>query len=143
MQDYRTRRAARLTLLKRQTVLKWIAGFTVTVAVAVVSAFAPAAAVEARFLNVTTAGTDIAYELYLDASLEAQPDTELRIIARDQFGDREQKLAGGLSSGVFADLRPDTEYRLQIEIDAGFGWRALAKTTVRTDPGPGGAIVGY
>ncbi len=143
MQDYRTRRAARLTLLKRQTVLKWIAGFTVTVAVAVVSAFAPAASAEARFLNVSAAGTDIAYELYLDASLEAQPDTELRIVARDQFGDRTQKLASGMSSGVFTGLRPDTEYRLLVEIDAGFGFRTLAKTTVRTDPGPGGAIVGY
>ncbi len=143
MQDYRTRRAARLTLLKRQTVLKWIAGFTVTVAVTVISAFAPAAAAEARFLNVSAAGTDITYELYLDASLGDSPDAELRVLARDQFGDREQKLSPGMSSGVFTDLRPDTEYRLLIEIDSGFGWRTLAKTTVRTDPGPGGAIVGY
>ncbi|MDP3130915.1 MAG: hypothetical protein Q8N15_06280, partial [Bacillota bacterium] len=143
MQDYRTRRAARLNLMKRQTVMKWIAGFTVTIAVAVGSAFSPAAATEAKFLSASSAGTDIVYELYVDASLDLTSDTHIRVVARDQFGDREQSLGPGMSSGIFTDLRADTEYRLLIELDQGFGWRTLDKTSVRTARGPGGAIVGY
>jgi len=143
LQDYRTRRAARSALLKRQMLLKWIAGFTVTIAATVVAAFVPAAAAEATFLSVTAAGTDIAYEAYVDASLDESGDAAIRVVARDQFGDREQTVFAGRSSGVFTGLKADTEYRLLIEIDSGFGWRTLARTDVSTDPGPGGAIVGY
>ncbi|GEM_PF-2240781 len=141
--DYTQRRARRLTNLKRRMVMNWIAGFTVVAVVAVASAFSPVATVNAKFLEVETVGDDLYYRAYVEDGTGNAGDASLRIVARDQFGDRIHEAEPGANAGVFTSLKANTQYKVLIEINEGFGWRVLTKYVIQTGSGPGGRIVDY
>jgi len=129
--------------LNRFQALKSIfTSFAMTVAVVVVAAVvvpkSPSGSIQSgeAFTNVITYTVNV-----VDEDSAILPDT-LVIRLENQVEVYERSLELGISSGIFDNLNPNTEYTLKILANKGYGQELLDRMTLKTAERTGGAITG-
>jgi hypothetical protein len=126
---------------KLHIVRQWLTSFSMTVGVVFFVVAVVPSNPEATFVDVVGLKDAVVYEVSVTDSDHALDDGTLTVELSNQFGTQEQTIGLGFTSGVFGNLDPDTEYRLTVIGNKGFGDIALARTVIMTEPVQGPLIV--
>lgn len=137
--------ASRRRLKKSQyeIVKTWLSSFIVTAAVIVaVTLFVPKSP-EAKIMKAEGLIDIITYQVSVTDHDQALQLDSLMVVLESQLDRKEVSIDLGESSGYFEGLRSNTDYRLSIYGNKGFGQERLDTRVIRTKDSPGGSILGY
>lgn len=137
--------ASRSRLKKNQyeIVKTWLSSFVVTAAVIVaVTLFIPKSP-QASIIKAEGLIDMITYQVAVTDEGQALQLDSLIVVLESQLERFEVSIGLGETSGYFENLRANTEYRLSVFGNKGFGQERLDSVTVRTKDSPGGYILGY
>ncbi|MDY0075049.1 MAG: hypothetical protein RBR75_04185, partial [Acholeplasmataceae bacterium] len=126
-----------------EIVKTWLSSFVITVvAVVAVTLFIPKSP-EAQIIKYTTLLNEITYQVRITDEDHALMEDSLKVVLENQMEKYEISTSLGESSGMFKNLKENTEYRLSVYGNKGFGSERLDSVLLRTQSQVGGFILGY
>lgn len=138
---YTSRR--RLKKSQYEIVKTWLSSFVVTAVVVVaVTLFVPKSP-EAKIIKAEGLVDIITYQVSVTDRDQALRLDTLMVVLESQLDRKEVLIDLGESSGYFEGLRSNTDYRLSIYGNKGFGQERLDTRVIRTKDSPGGSILRY
>jgi hypothetical protein len=133
----------RLKKNQYEIVKTWLSSFVVTAAVIVaVTLFIPKSP-EAKILKSEGLLNMITYQVAVTDEAQALKLDSLMIVLENQLERYEVSIGLGETSGYFENLKDNTDYRLSVYGNKGFGQEKLDSVVVKTKDSPGGYILGY
>ncbi|XMB72144.1 hypothetical protein RJI07_08545 [Mycoplasmatota bacterium WC30] len=130
--------------LSRFQALKSIfSSMLITVSVVVIAVIAIPKSPVGEIEKVDAYADSIIYSVKVTDIDSAIIEDTLKITLENQSEIYESNLEPGSSTGRFIELTEDTEYKLKIQADKGFGLEVLDSRTVHTATKTGGAIISY
>lgn len=142
MRKKKTRREKNEELKRKYDAVKNLMSTFVMGTVAVVSVvlLVPASA-KAEIIKTVSLSEEITFQVQVTDEDNSLDLTTLSVVLENQFDYYEQQISLGENSGFFAELDHNTEYRLSIYGDKGFGSERLTTKTVKTRDKDGATIL--
>jgi hypothetical protein len=125
---------------KMNIVKTWLTSLTMTIGVVfLVVVFIPRSP-EASFIQLTSYQHGVYYQVHVSDEDQALEVGTLKIVLSNQLENYEQSLSLGFSVGGFENLKENTNYKIDIMANKGFGYEVLASRSIKTDSIQGGII---
>lgn len=111
-----------------------------TVTIVVVATIVVPASPKASIESLEAFNNTIVYNINVTDSDNAIKPQTLKVLLLNQFEEYESYLEIGENTGSFANLNSDTEYKIKVMADKGYGYEVLDSETIDTAPNTGGAF---
>jgi hypothetical protein len=134
------RRIKRHMFMKRQHVIRYLWMFVAASTAILGGEQLFAQANVTAVIEATALTHQVVYSVDVSILDSASLSEPIKLVIESQFGEAEQEVYGGITEGVFENLRPNTLYTLRLIINQGLGYVPIAKTSVRTLSGLSGGL---
>jgi hypothetical protein len=131
----------RKKLTRFQTLKSIFSSMLITVTAVVLVVTVTPTSPKAEIASLEAFNNAIIYTVNVTDSDNAIIEDTLRITLENQFEEYEKYISVGSNVGNFQDLQEDTEYKLKVYADKGFGLEVLDSQTINTYPTAGGVLI--